>query len=203
MEKLCNIQVLLDKILSKLVFSVLASSTAWFIFLIDRCSSLLSIVGMDSITNIKLQFCFLYIPRLGCHQKVTASPVQGVVTGENIKTKNPFTLTFTYHNCSDTPWYSKRGATRQVVSLSLIMGSRTPNKTPLLPAGSHRRFPIPLCTTSKVCPCQHFINHAILSNTLLHASRSRHSPLPGCQIHIYIEKTIIISDRKYLFVIYL
>ena len=70
---------------------------------------------------------------------------------------NPFTLTFTHHNRSDTPWYPKRGATRQGLCSgfwsSLIIGlatPRTPEKTPLPPAESHQRGPIPLRTASKV-----------------------------------------------------
>merc|ERR1719431_2085255 len=31
---------------------------------------------------------FFFIPRLGCHQKATASPLQGVVTGQKVKNKN-------------------------------------------------------------------------------------------------------------------
>merc|ERR1712074_471128 len=31
---------------------------------------------------------YLLIPRLGCHQKATASPLQGVVTRQKVKNKN-------------------------------------------------------------------------------------------------------------------
>ena len=39
---------------------------------------------------------------------------------KKVKTKNPFTLTFTPHSRSDTPWYSRRGATRQVSAVNSI-----------------------------------------------------------------------------------
>ena len=58
-----------------------------------------------------------------------------------------------------------------------LVTPRTPDKTPLLPAESHRRCPIPLRTASKACLWPHFINHTILSVTPLHASRSMHNPL--------------------------
>ena len=58
-----------------------------------------------------------------------------------------------------------------------LVTPRTPDKTPLLPAESHRRCPIPLRTASKACLWPHFINHTILSVTPLHASRSKHNPL--------------------------
>ena len=58
-----------------------------------------------------------------------------------------------------------------------LVTPRTPDKTPLLPAESHRRCPIPLHTASKVWLCLHFINHTILSVTLLHTFLSMHTPL--------------------------
>ena len=58
-----------------------------------------------------------------------------------------------------------------------LVTPRTPDKTPLLPAESHRRCPIPLHTASKVWLCLHFINHTILSVTLLHTSRPMQNPL--------------------------
>ena len=64
--------------------------------------------------------------------------------------------------------------------LSVIIGQATPKipyLTPLLPAESHRRYPIPLRTASKGWIFPHLINHNILSVTLLHASRSNHTPL--------------------------
>merc|ERR1719435_448106 len=44
-------------------------------------------------------FFFFYIPRLGCHQKATASPLHGVVTGQKVKNKN---LIHT-HICTSQP----------------------------------------------------------------------------------------------------
>merc|ERR1712074_311989 len=140
--------------------------------------------AIDATGYIIYIIIFFFLPRLGCHQRVTASPLQGVVTGQ----KDTNEKSIHTHTHSSQP-----------LRHSSVLQERC-NHTSYQPFGHHGvwshpgpptrlhcriitssgvppEVPIPLRTASKVCPCPDFINHTILSVNLLHASRSKHTSL--------------------------
>merc|ERR1712074_21511 len=105
-------------------------------------------------------FFFFFLPRLGCHQRVTASPLQGVVTGQkDTNEKSVHTHTHSsqplrhflvlQERCNHTSyqpfghhgvWSHPGPPTR--LHCKIITSSGVPPE-----------FPIPLRTASKVCVC--------------------------------------------------
>ena len=118
---------------------------------------------------------------------MTASPFQGVATEQKAKNRkihsHSHSLITTAQALLGTPGEVQPDmflcSAKNNISVIIwgLVTPRTPDKTPLLPAESHRRCPIPLHTASKVWLCLHFINHTILSVTLLHTSRPMQNPL--------------------------
>ena len=113
----------------------------------------------------KVTFIYLYVNFLYHDSAVTQGdnlPLEGIPTGQKYKhEKNLLTLTFTYHNHSalwlrhslDLVLQERCNQTGSLFILSIIIRlvtPRTSDNTPLLPAESHGRCPIPLCTASKV-----------------------------------------------------
>ena len=65
------------------------STNTWNGHLCDRCRFGDASYSRNTTNYLILIWeVFFFIPRLGCHQKATASPLQGVVTGQKVKNKN-------------------------------------------------------------------------------------------------------------------
>ena len=135
--------------------------------------------AQNSLRVLKFQHCnfLMFTPRLCRHRKVTASPCRGQsqVEKQNLKThSHSHSHPTTTQTLLGTPGEVKSDSFTAFRSSLVLVTRRTPDKTPPLPPESHRRFPIPLRTASKVRLWPNFINHTIKSVTLLHAFRSMH-----------------------------